>query len=100
MNLIESFLNLFKRKPPKPVVDYACSCGRTYLTINGFIVLMEGTQIIDADLAKIEMDLYRKKYENGLYWGIMKTYNTGTVWSADLIKYVATIKEVTKKWNW
>ena len=37
-------------KKKKPVVDWGCSCGRTYLSVAGFIVAVEGDTLRDADL--------------------------------------------------
>lgn len=72
-------------------VSWGFSCGRTYLTVNGFVVAMECDPLRDHELAEIGYKLMVEKWrgdESGQL--IIDSYGgTLKVWTGELIKYVA-----------
>jgi hypothetical protein len=61
-----------------PVIDYGTSCGRTFLTIGGYVVAMEGDLLRDPELADLDSD---------------SRYYVGAEprWTGTLIKFVACL---------
>jgi len=85
MNL-KKFRDAFKKK--KPVVDWGFSCGRTYLTVNGYVVAMEGDVLRDIKLGLKARELAKKQYEGD--WAMMEAFFTRDTWTGELIKFVAS----------
>jgi hypothetical protein len=73
---------LFKKSP---VVDWNASCGRVYLSINDFVVAVEGDPLRDIELTEVCMRLDQSKYGMTL---------DGKIWTSELIKYF--VAEVNK----
>jgi hypothetical protein len=81
----------FITRKRKPVVDWCFSCGRAFLLVNGCAIVMEGDKLRDDDLAKVGEKLIRKKWKDEP--AVLASYRLDegglTVWTEDLIKYVA-----------
>lgn len=84
--MIKRLLQLLTPKP-KPVVDWGFSCGRTYLTVNGYVVAMEGDVLRDLDLGVKMRELAKKEYPN--MDAVLTAYFSRDCWTGELIKFVA-----------
>lgn len=72
----------------KPTVNWGFSCGRYYLTVNGYVTAMEGDTIRDMELSQKAWELYEAKWKDDKHWESMKRV-FGAVWSGELIKWLA-----------
>ncbi len=77
----------------KPVVDWGFACGRTYLTVNGYVVAMEGDVLRDMELGQKCIELSTARW--GEYCkgkpGLLEQFVSSKVWTGDLIKFVAAV---------
>lgn len=75
-------------------LSYLFSCGRAFLMANGVAIVMEGDRLRDPDLASIGEQMIRDKAESSPYGqALINSYGLDkgglTVWTEDLIKYLA-----------
>ena len=81
-------MTIFVTRKRKPVVDWTFSCGRAFLLIDGCAIVMEGDKLRDDDLAEIGWKMVLKKWKDEP--AVLASYGGSlTVWTEDLIKYVA-----------
>lgn len=84
-------MSLFKKKP---VVDWSCACGRTFLSVNGYVVAMEGDVIRDSELTVKNHRLMQELWGKVLHPEGMRIFSDdeiarmANVWSGELIKSV------------
>lgn len=78
----------------KPIVDWFLSCGRICLTVNGYVVAMEGDVLRSAALTDKNRELGVIKW--GEDFGTYERWYTDC-WSSELIKYVAESAQFEEK---
>ncbi len=75
----------------KPVVDWGFSCGRTFLSVNGYVVAVETDVLRDYELAEIGYKLLVEKWKGDKFGQLIIDSYGGSlkVWTGELIEYVA-----------
>lgn len=70
----------------KPLVDWGFGTGRTYLTVAGYIVAMEGDPVRDMNLGIKLEELLGEKYKDDDT--LFRIFSKRQVWTGELIKFV------------